>query len=85
MWLQAAIAFTVHDNFPQIKIEYLYPSEWRSACGIRTGKGIKREELKLEDIRFVEEKFNIKVNDDEADAIGIGYAYILLNNKIIWE
>lgn len=26
MWLQAAIAFMVHDFFPKIEIEYIYPS-----------------------------------------------------------
>ena len=26
MWLQAAIAFMMHDNFQQINIEYIYPS-----------------------------------------------------------
>ena len=76
MWLQAAIAFMVHDNFPKIKIEYLYPSEWRSRCGLHTGRGIKREELKKADIAFVKRIYNIEVNDDIADAIGIGYAYL---------
>ena len=26
MWLQAATAFLLHDNYPQIEIEYIYPS-----------------------------------------------------------
>ena len=26
MWLQAAIAFLMHDAFPQIDLEYIYPS-----------------------------------------------------------
>lgn len=49
-------------------------SEWRVKCGIKTGRGIKRETLKAKDIRFVQEQFGIKVNDDVADAIGIGFA-----------
>lgn len=76
MYLQAALIFFMHDNYPKIKIEYLYPSEWRSRCGLHTGRGIKREELKKADIAFVKKVYNINVNDDIADAIGIGYAYL---------
>ena len=76
MYLQAALVFFMHDNYPKVKIEYLYPSEWRSRCGLHTGRGIKREELKKADIAFVKKLYNIEVNDDIADAIGIGYAYL---------
>ena len=76
MYLQAALVFFMHDNYPKVKIEYLYPSEWRSRCGLHTGRGIKREELKKADIAFVKKVYNIEVNDDIADAIGIGYAYL---------
>ena len=76
MYLQAALVFFMHDNYPKVKIEYLYPSEWRSRCGLHTGRGIKREELKKADIAFVKRIYNIEVNDDIADAIGIGYAYL---------
>lgn len=76
MYLQAALVFFMHDNYPKVKIEYLYPSEWRSRCGLHTGRGIKREELKKADIGFVKKVYNIEVNDDIADAIGIGYAYL---------
>ena len=86
MWLQAAIAFMVHDNFPKISIEYVYPSEWRAACGIHTGRGIRRESLKPADIKFVKDKYKIEVNDDIADAIGIGHAFVWsINNEINWE
>ena len=74
MWLQAAIAFLVYDNCPQIEIEYIYPSSWRAKLGIKNGRGIKRTTLKEADIAFVKEKYNIEVNDDEADAICIGLA-----------
>lgn len=76
MWLQGAIAMMVHDNYPKVTIEYLYPSEWRKCCKIKTGRGVKRDTVKKSDIQFVEETFGIKVNDDIADAIGIGYAYL---------
>ena len=86
LWLQAGIAFMVHDNFPKVQIEYVYPSEWRAACGIKTGRGVRRESLKVADINFVKEKYGISVNDDIADSIGIGCAYVhQLSNKIDWE
>lgn len=80
-WMQAAIAFLAHDTNKKIEIEYIYPSEWRKWCGIHTGRGIKRETLKQKDIEFVKEKYNINVNDDIADAIGIGYGYLHSNFK----
>lgn len=86
MWLQAALEFLIHDNFASISIEYLYPSEWRKVCGIQTGRAIMREKLKQADINFVKKIYNIEVNDDIADAIGIGHAYIIKEtNEINWE
>ena len=76
MFLQGAIAMMAHDKYPKIEIIYLYPSEWRKCCKIKTGRGVVRETVKQHDIRFVEEIFGIKVNDDIADAIGIGYAHL---------
>lgn len=74
MYLQAAITFLIHDDFPAVTIEMVYPSSWRKQCGIKTGSGIKRASLKQADIAFVQQQFKITVNDDVADAIGIGYA-----------
>lgn len=76
MYLQAAIEFLIHDKHPKITIEYLYPSEWRKCCKIKTGRGVVRETVKQRDIRFVQEEFGITVNDDIADAIGLGYAHL---------
>ena len=85
MWLQAALEFLIHDNFSSISIDYLYPSEWRKVCGIQTGRGIMREKLKQADIDFVKKIYNIEVNDDIADAIGIGHSYInKFDNEINW-
>lgn len=85
MWLQASLIFMLDENFSSTKVEYVYPNEWRAACGIHTGRGIKRKELKAADIAFVKRKYNIEVNDDIADAIGIGYAYIYnFDNEINW-
>ena len=86
MWLQGAIAFMLHEHFPNAKIEYVYPSAWRSACGIKNGRGVYREQQKAGDIKFVEDTYGITVNDDIADAIGIGHAYVHnLDNEINWE
>ena len=81
MWMQAAIAFLAYDINKSIKIDYIYPSEWRKRCGIHTGRGIKREVLKQKDIEFVKEKYRLDVNDDIADAIGIGYGYFHKGKK----
>lgn len=75
MWLQGAVAMVLHEIDKNIKMEYLYPSEWRKLCGIKTGAGVRRETVKESDIKFVNKTFGIFVNDDIADAIGIGYAY----------
>lgn len=86
LWLQAAIAFMVHDNFPKVQITYIYPSEWRKACGIKTGRGVRRESLKAADIQFVRDTYGIEMNDDAADATCIGHAYVnKFNNEINWE
>ena len=79
MWAQASIAFMIHDNYPKITMEYIYPGTWRKDCGIKTGRGIKRESLKRADIQFVKDNYQIDVNDDIADAICIGHAYQLKN------
>ena len=46
MYLQAALEFLVHDNYSKrVNIEYIYPSSWRAAIGIKTGRGVKRTSL----------------------------------------
>ena len=74
MWCQAAIALMLYDYNKKLELELIYPSSWRAAIGIKTGRGIKRTSLKEKDIQFVKENYNLDVNDDEADAICIGYA-----------
>lgn len=86
MWLQASINFMIHDNFPKVEIEYVYPSEWRKQCGIKQGRGVRRDSQKILDIQFVKENYGIDVNDDIADAIGIGHAYTnQLSDMMVWE
>lgn len=85
MYLQAEINVMIHDNGYKVSIEYVYPNEWRAKCGIKTGSGIKREALKAADIKFIYETYGCVVNDDEADGIGIGHAYVhQLENEINW-
>lgn len=48
------------------------PSEWRKKIGIRCRN--ERVELKKASIEYVQEKYNEKVTDDEADAICIAEA-----------
>lgn len=70
--------FVLHllDNYKLTNIEFYTASQWRKRCGIKTGQGIKRESLKPKDIKFVKNQFNLNVNDDEADAICLGFAEV---------
>lgn len=77
MYLQALIHIELHDKFPKVEIELVYPSSWRSVCGIKNGRGIRREQEKLEDIKFANKTYNLNLmSDDQADAICIGHAYL---------
>lgn len=69
--LQSKVVFTAWEINKKITVDFLTPSAWRAAVGIQTGRGIKREALKAADIKYVELTYGKKVNDDEADAIGI--------------
>ena len=74
MWLQGIIALALYDFNKNIELELIYPSSWRAAIGIKTGRGIKRATLKTQDVEWVKANYGLTVNDDEADAICIGYA-----------
>lgn len=76
MYLQGCLSMMIHQKFEYLTIQFLYPSEWRKVCGIKQGRGVKRESQKNNDIQWVKNMFKIEVNDDIADAIGIGYAFI---------
>lgn len=76
MYLQAAVMMMVHDKYPDVKVELIYPGSWRSQCGIKTGRGVKRETLKDADVARAKEVFKLQnINDDEADACLIGAAF----------
>ena len=72
-YLQAALMLRFHQI--QKPIELVTASHWRKVCGIGTGRGVLRNELKLKDIEFVLTKYNITVEDDQADAICIAHCY----------
>ena len=55
------------------------PSHWRKVLGGNFGR--KREEQKAAAIQYVKEKCGLEVTSDEADAICIGYAYLLESKK----
>lgn len=90
MYLQALLHIQLHDTHPEVKIELVYPGSWRSACGIKIGRGVKRESLKAADIAFANTTYGLNItNDDQADAICIGHAYLHPKNAasddINWE
>lgn len=76
MYLQGCICMMIHQNFKHITINFMYPSEWRKVCQISQGRGVQRKKQKQNDINWVKKNFDIQVNDDIADAIGLGYGYI---------
>lgn len=73
MYLQAYFMILLHDKYPQIKVDLIYPSSWRSKVGVKNGRGIKREQLKADDVRRANELYGLNItSDDIADAILIG-------------
>ena len=86
MWLQAAIVISAYQIDSFIQFEFIGATEWRAALKMKQGRGIKRPSLKSQDIQYVKDKYNIIVNDDEADAICLFDAYWQkFDNEINWE
>lgn len=86
MWLQGIITMAAYEINSKIEYDFIGASTWRAALKIKQGRGIKRNDLKPQDIQYVKNKYNITVNDDEADAICIFDAYNeKFNNQINWE
>lgn len=79
IYLQAAIVLMFHKN--KATVDFYVASHWRSICGIKTGRGVKRDTLKQASIKLVKTTYNIDVNDDIADAICMGIAYIKQNRS----
>lgn len=76
MYLQGCMQMIIHEKFKHLQTDFLYPSSWRKICKIKQGRGVQRKQQKQLDVQWVKDNFNIEVNDDVADAIGLGYAYI---------
>lgn len=74
MYLQGFVCHLL--NKFKLTPTFVTASHQRKLCGIKTGAGVRRESLKPRDIAFVQSQFGIKVNDDIADAICIGFAAV---------
>ena len=86
MWLQAIIVVAAYEINSKIEYQFIGASTWRAALKIKQGRGIKREALKPQDIQYVQNKYNLQVNDDQADAICIFDAYWeKFDNEINWD
>ena len=86
MWLQGAIVIAIYQFNSKIQCEFTQAVKWRAAIKIKQGRGVRREQLKPQDIQYVYNKYGLKVNDDQADAICIFDAYWEKNdNQINWE
>lgn len=86
MWLQAVIVVATYEINSNIECQFIGASEWRAALKMKQGRGIKRDQLKPQDIQYVQNKYGITVNDDQADAICIFDAYwIKSDSEFNWE
>ncbi len=79
IYLQAAIVLQLDKS--QATVDLTTASHWRKVCGIKTGRGIKREALKKASQQLVKATYNIQVNDDISDAVCLGMAYIKQNRS----
>lgn len=64
-------------SFNDVVFHKIKPSAWRSTVGISIGNK-SRNELKDADIEYVLNKYGVECTDDEADAIGIGEAGVII-------
>ena len=52
------------------------PTSWRKQLSFSQGKNVKRDQLKEQSIKYVQDNYRLSVGDDEADAICIADAVI---------
>lgn len=50
------------------------PTQWRKWIGFKQSKGIKRDELKAQSVKYILDNYGLSVTDDEADALCIADA-----------
>ena len=74
IYLQAALVLKLFDY--DLQPTFYTASHWRAQVGIKTGSGIKRNQLKAASKKLVTALYHIEVNDDISDAICLGIAYI---------
>lgn len=74
IYLQAALVLKLFDY--DLQPTFYTASHWRAQVGIKTGPGIKRNQLKTASKKLVTALYHIEVNDDISDAICLGIAYI---------
>lgn len=81
IYLQALIVLELYQQNNFVQVNFTTASHWRSLCGIKIGRGIKRENLKQASQNLIKKIYNIQVNDDISDAICIGMAYVQQNRS----
>lgn len=54
----------------------ILPTQWRKVLSFKQSRGTKRDELKKQSIQYIQEKYNLTITDDEADALCIADAVI---------
>ena len=69
--LQGVLATMITESFPDVKLEFMFASSWKSFAKI---KGAKRAEQKKNAQLYVQDVFKAKATQDETDAILIGWA-----------
>lgn len=52
----------------------LEPSKWRSILQFKIGAGVKREELKDQAIKYIKDKYDLDLSEDECESVCIGEA-----------
>ena len=77
----SGLYFTTIDLALRKELSYFAygPSTWRSVLGFQQGRGVKRTELKQMAIAYVNEHTELqlkKSQDDEAEALCLGLAYL---------
>ena len=80
IYLQAMIVLSLYQTYSLQNVQFYTASHWRRICGIKTGRGIKRQSLKKASMQLVKNQYGIKVNDDISDAICLGLAYVKIES-----
>ena len=82
----AVIYYAIINN---IEFKFALPTEWRKKIGLQQNKTVKREVLKAEAIKAVEQEYGLKVIDDIAEAIllarsGFDLPKIVITEDDVW-